>query len=412
MCPRGDSEEKREYHNRGENTMRRRISAFCLVATLATAVHLSAPAQAEDPSDSQKSKLVEFDAPGATKTNSPVCTPYCGTFAYANNDFGAIVGFYTDEKVVPHGFLRTPDGHFISFNVPGDGEGAGLNQGTAAYAINDLGAITGQYEDSKNVYHGFVREPGGEITKFNAPGAGTAANQGTFAWSLNWEGATAGVFIDGNNSEHGFLRSRDGDFSTIDPQGSVFTMVCEETCLNRKGQITGSYEDSSNALHGFLRDQDGKVTVIDAPGAVGFTGAASINDEGTITGYFADAKSLFEGFIRTSDGKFTTFQVPAGGTSAGQGTAAFSINLFAAVAGAFVDANNVYNGYSRSPGGTFTDFSAQGAGKGAGQGTRPSTNNREGDVAGWWIDGNNLNHGFVWYSDQRHSCEDDSAQDQ
>jgi hypothetical protein len=55
---------------------------------------------------------------------------------------------------------------------------------------------------------------------------------------------------------------------------------------------------------------------------------------------------------------------------------------------------------------------AKGAGTSAGQGTRPSTNNLEGDVAGWWIDEYNLNHGFVWYSDEEHSCESGAGQDQ
>jgi hypothetical protein len=150
-------------------------------AALATAVHLPGLAQADGSSDSHKPKLVQFDAPGATNESSAACAPSCGTFAYANNDLGVVVGFYTDPQVVPHAFLRTPEGHFTSFNVQDDGEGAGLNQGTVAYTINDLGVIAGQYEDAQNVYHGFVREPDGKITPFDAPGAGKAANQGTLA---------------------------------------------------------------------------------------------------------------------------------------------------------------------------------------------------------------------------------------
>ena len=104
------------------------------------------------------------------------------------------MGYYTDPQVVPHAFVRTPDGHITPFNAPGDGEGAGLNQGTVAYAINDFGVIAGQFQDSKYLYHGFVREPDGNITPFEAMGAGTGAGQGTLAWGVNMDGATAGVY--------------------------------------------------------------------------------------------------------------------------------------------------------------------------------------------------------------------------
>jgi len=70
-----------------------------LFAALATAVHLPVIAQAEGNSDSHKPKLVKFDAPGATKETSPACAPSCETFAYANNDLGVVVGFYTDPQV-------------------------------------------------------------------------------------------------------------------------------------------------------------------------------------------------------------------------------------------------------------------------------------------------------------------------
>jgi hypothetical protein len=167
-----------------------------LFAALAIAVPLPALAQADGSSGSHKPKLVEFSAPGAATESTTACAPYCGTFAYANNDLGVIVGGYTDTQVVPHAFVRTPDGRVTPFNAPGDGEGAGLNQGTVAYAINDLGVIAGQFEDAKNVCHGFVRQPDGKITPFDVKGAGTAANQGTIAWSLNLQGATAGIYTD------------------------------------------------------------------------------------------------------------------------------------------------------------------------------------------------------------------------
>lgn len=168
-------------------------------------------------SEWSKPGLIEFDAPDACTVSSPVCWPNCGTFAYANNDGGEIVGYYTDANVVPHAFIRKADGRFIAFDAPGAGLGAGLNQGTVAYSVNDFGDIAGQFEDPNNVYHGFIRFRDGRFSTFGATGAGTAANQGTFAWDINLEGASAGVYYDSNNVEHGFVRWRDGAIAAFDP---------------------------------------------------------------------------------------------------------------------------------------------------------------------------------------------------
>ena len=58
----------------------------------------------------------------------------------------------------------------IPINPPGAGTSAG--QGTEAIGINTAGEITGFYFDSNSVAHGFVRSPDGRFTSFEAPGAG------------------------------------------------------------------------------------------------------------------------------------------------------------------------------------------------------------------------------------------------
>lgn len=364
------------------------VAAVCLVAAL-VAPRLSLAQEAPARHDWYQPRLIEFDAPGAATAVSPLCGTGCGTVAYANNDWGETVGYYTDPNVVPHGFLRTANGRFISFDAPGAGLGAGLNQGTAAFAINDFGAIVGQYQDSNYVYHSFIRNWNGSFTTFDAPGAGSGANQGTLAWSINQLGDTAGSYIDKNNAYHGFVRSRSGAMTSFDPAGSVYTYVCEETCLNDSGTITGFYSDASGTFHGFVRNASGKITTFDAPGAVYFTGGASINPFGLITGYYLDANFVGHGFLRQPNGRFSTFLLTQGPTYP------FSINPFGAIAGEYVDVNNMQHGFERWGNHTAT-FDAPGAGTGAFQGTRPSTNNADGAVVGWWIDPNGLNHGFVW----------------
>src|SRR5208337_4953310 len=60
----------------------------------------------------------------------------------------------------------------VSFDAPGAGLGHGLDQGTYAFGINNLGVIAGYFQDSSNVFHGFVRYRDGSFTTFYAPGAG------------------------------------------------------------------------------------------------------------------------------------------------------------------------------------------------------------------------------------------------
>jgi hypothetical protein len=367
------------------------------------------PAQGEDTAKpaTQKARLVEFSAPGAATVSSGACAPSCGTVAYANNDFGVIVGFYTDANIVPHGFLRAPSGHITSFDAPGAGLGSGLNQGTVAYAINDLGVIAGQFQDSNYLYHGFVRYPNDSFTTFDEPDAGTGANQGTFAFDINLLGTTAGIYIDGSGVDHGFVRSPSNEFTSFDPTGSVFTFVCEETCLTLDGTVAGFYSDSSGNIHGFMRQADRTITSFDAPAPATLTTigtiAGSINQEGVIAGYSLDSNFVFHGFVRHRDGSFTTFDDPNAGSApplvgAFQGTTAFSINFLGATTGQYFDASNNSHGFERFPDGQFANFDAPDAAPGSTAGTRPSTNNAEGEVAGWYIDASGLNHGFIWTS--------------
>jgi hypothetical protein len=68
----------------------------------------------------RKTVIITFDAPGAVN----------GTLAVAINPEGAITGFYFDANSV-HGFLRAPNGSFVTFDAPG--------AGTFAYSINPGG---------------------------------------------------------------------------------------------------------------------------------------------------------------------------------------------------------------------------------------------------------------------------------
>jgi hypothetical protein len=204
--------------------------------------------------------------PGSCATNgSEGCY---GSAAFSINIFGTIAGGYQDNGAnqVGHGLVRSPGGRLTPFEVPGAGTGAGQGTGCPGCSpgLNDSGAIAGIYTDANNVFHGYLRSPEGAFTTFDAPGAGTGSYQGTGCPSdcpvdINDSGAIAGTYTDANNVFHGFVRSPKGTLTTFDAPGAGTGSYQGTTCqfcslgLNQWGAIAGSYLDANNVYHGFIR---------------------------------------------------------------------------------------------------------------------------------------------------------------
>ena len=181
--------------------MRSRTLAFAMTSTLlavtAISVRLSAQDLQEQTASASSATIITFNAPRAGKGFNQ------GTAPQDINDAGAVTGYYQDAKNVYHGFLRTPDGTLTSFDAPSAGKLSG--QGTSPQGVNASQAITGYYQDATNVYHGYLRTPAGKFTTFDVPGAGGDANQGTFGENINDTGTISGYYVDWNNVVFGFL---------------------------------------------------------------------------------------------------------------------------------------------------------------------------------------------------------------
>jgi len=202
-------------------------------------------------------KIYAFVGPNSCDTGTS--TGCYGNEVTAINSWGTSVGNFMDNRgnFVGHGLIRRADGKLTTFEAPG--AGTGTDQGTScpgcASGLNQWGAIAGIYTDSNNVYHGFLRSPNGDFTTFDAPGAGTGSYEGTGCpsdcpTSLNDSGAVMGTYIDSNFVYHGYLRTPDGNIVTVDPLGSVFTW---SSSMNDSAVMTGYYLDANSVYHGFLR---------------------------------------------------------------------------------------------------------------------------------------------------------------
>lgn len=303
-------------------------------------------------------KIITFDAPGAGTGAGQ------GTQPNAVNSAGVVAGWYLNDNNVWYGFLRTPDGKIITFSAPGAGSTPspcanglwGGLQGTTPGDMNAAGEIAGIINDTNSVWHGFVRTPDGEFTTFEAPGAGTGSFQGTwvnFQEGLNGQGTATGWYVDENYTDHGYMRTADGKFATFDGpgEGVQATLGLSTTW---QGATAGVYLDASNLYHGFLRWPNGKITTIDVPGAG--TGAyegtepEAMNDEGIIAGNYIDTNGANHGFVLTPDGRITKFDAPGAGTGSGQGTVPYYVGDTGAVTGFFIDSNGVSHGFLAEPG--------------------------------------------------------------
>jgi len=358
-------------------------------------------------------RIITFDAPGAGATPGS----YQGTSCYSDcsvliNNFGAITGTYLDANNVFHGFVRSPEGKFTTFEAPGADTTPGNFNGTLPNGINDAGAITGQYYDASGGSHGFLRSPEGAFTTFDV----TEGIVGTTTpIALNLEGAIVGYYVDANSGViQAFLRRPNGSFETwsgpdacgATPAGCYGTAAFS---INFFGTISGGYHDNLGNFvdHGLVRSPLGKLTTYDARGAgtgpgqgTGSPGTSRpLNQFGAIASYYTDASNVVHGYLRSPSGDITTFDVPGAGP---QGIGCYAdcsvgLNDWGAITGYYLDANNVYHGFLRSPDGKIGNFEAPGADTTPGDfnGTFPASINDEGAITGSFADANGVYHGFL-----------------
>ena len=360
-----------------------------------------------------KPRIITFDAPGAGATAGS----FEGTACYSDcsvliNNFGAITGTYEDANNVFHGFVRSPEGKFTTFDSPGADTTPGDFNGTFANGINDAGAITGFYSDASGGTHGFLRSPEGAFTTFDVTGSAPGA---TIANALNLEGAIVGFFADQNGVFRPYLRHPNGTFVTwsvpgeCDASPATGCFGSAAFSINLFGEAASGFEDNSGNFvdHGLLRSADGGLTTYAVPGAgtgpyqgTGCPGCSRLlNLFGANAGLYIDESNVVHGYLRSPAGKITTFDPPGEGP---QGLGCFAdcsmgLNDLGAITGSYLDANNVTHGYVRGPDGKFVTFDAPGADLTANDfnGTFPVSINDWGVVTGYYIDKNNVVHGFL-----------------
>ena len=305
------------------------------------------------------------------------------TYADFVNANGGMVGSYVDAGGVYHPYVRTPDGEFVSFDLP-SAEGLeyffvhGINDAgatvarakavgdvprtyaptireelkfpgsvsTEGYNINQDGSVVGHYDSADGRRHGFIARPARDAA------AQSVATDYIFE-SINVPGVDFLQLTASSDFEDyaGNTRSADGEkmvgftlidgvFTTYDFPGSQNTYFY---ALGNNGDAAGHYEDSDGLHHGVVLD-NGELRQYDFPGAVE-TQIFGISDvTGALTGNFIDASGVRRGFSGE------TIIDPREATE----TYADFVNARGIIVGSYVDADGLYHAYVRTPKHTIT----------------------------------------------------------
>jgi len=303
-----------------------------------------------------------------------------GTFAWSMNSSAAVVGWFVDAAGKIHGFQRASDGTYTTVDVG--------NVGSAAYGINDGGAVDGGYVDRKtNLCPGFLRTPAGHFKKFDPPDdVGTWPNACAFDGPINKSSTVVGGYYASDGNYHSFLRTKDGTLTEFDPPGATGSSAYG---INDGGVIAGE-DDSNGGHHGYLRAADGSTLEFDPSGS-NYTIAVPINKKGDVGGDFVDSSGAFHGYIRKANGNFVVYDAPDAGISSGQGTGGEGgLNNSGVVAATYFDSNSVPHGYIRAADGTITEFDVPGS-----IATYVWDINDNGVATGFYIDPYGTFHGFL-----------------
>jgi hypothetical protein len=166
---------------------------------------------------------------------------------------------------------------------------------TDAYAVNNAGAIAGDYIDSTNVQHGMIIHSGKQLTTVDNTACEAVLGTGGIAfYGLNSKVEAAGWCISAKTGQDIAFVYSAGKFTPVSFPKSNGT---EATGINDKGDVVGLYVDSLGATHGFSKIGT-KYTSIDVKGDTN-TVAWGINNAGQITVYATNSSGDFDSFLLT-----------------------------------------------------------------------------------------------------------------
>jgi len=209
---------------------------------------------------------------------------------------------------------------------------------TDTFAVNDSGAIAGDYVDSSGIQHGMILA-GSKLTTIDHK---NCTNSGGFSagaiafYGINSKNAVAGWCTNTTTGLYNAFTWAKGEFTTISFPKAEETQAIG---INDSGDVVGLYLDTAGSQHGFVK-KGSKYTNIDVKGDT-TTEAWGINNSGEIAVFAIGTSGAYESFIY--NGK--TFKKVADPNAGATGTIIRIVNGKGDAAGAYFDSNSFEVGF-------------------------------------------------------------------
>jgi hypothetical protein len=265
------------------------------------------------------------------KINAPGAT---GTYAYAINNGGEIVGYITGGEC-----SQTSDQSSCGFvDVKGKFTTVAceLENATDFFDISNTKAeVVGAYSFFGGV-NGLIWEGNEACSPLGDPN-GSASTE---AWGVNDKGNIVGFYTDSAGNYQGFeYLASTAAYSTISCSDWTNTRAYG---INDAGAIIGDVANSTTGPFSAMEYRSGKCTVFNYPKAAA-TYARGINKSGEISGFYTTTAGVTSGFEKTGS-KYTSFSYPKSVASL-----AYHLNDSGQIAGWYEDSAGAFHGFVATP---------------------------------------------------------------
>jgi hypothetical protein len=263
-----------------------------------------------------------------TAVNAPAAS---GTFAYAINDTGEIVGYITGGQCTVTSD-QTSCG-FIDVKGKFTTVACELVGATDFFDVSNAGEIVGAASVIGGVV-GIIWEANEACAALGAFGSST-----TEAWGVVGQDVV-GYYVDSAGNFQGFSYSGTAQtYKNISCPGWADTRAFG---MNAAGLIVGDVAKSTGGPFSAMIYDDGKCTIFDYPKAAS-TSARGINKSDQVSGWYTDSAGKTHGFVKTGS-TFTELNYPES-----IGTLAYHLNDQGQVAGWYEDTKKVDHGFIATP---------------------------------------------------------------
>ena len=210
-----------------------------------------------------------------------------------------------------------------------------------ADGIDNTGLVTGYYEDSSLVFHGFVWR-NGTFQTVDYPGAAY-----TYLFGVNNRGVAIGYYGDGTTNHTVTYAIGTGMWTAL-PDIPNYSQN-DGYCINDMGVAVGNAFGTSSAAAWLWDPVTLSYSFMAVPGAEEYsTSPSCLNDKNQVAGYYVDASGSYQGFVEHG-GAYTTVVVPGAADTYPDG-----INNSGTIQGQIFDAAGVAEGFVAASGGLYT----------------------------------------------------------